>query len=114
MNKEEDIIRNLAGTTNNFKVPENYFSDFTKRMMEQIPAERKSFAMWKPIAACAACLVAIILSTAIFFVNDSDNETNGIAAAQTDKDAYNDTYVDEFIDYAMMDNADIVACLSEE
>ena len=36
--KEEDILRKKLSTKENpFKVPENYFENFTSQMMDQLP-----------------------------------------------------------------------------
>lgn len=133
MKQEEDIIRNMAGKDNAFKVPDNYFADFTRRMMDRIDAEDanrdpsartavkpigtlgKVAAMWKPLAACAACTVASVISVAIHLNGGNDSAAAEMAEVQTTnaKDAA-DIYMDDVIDFAMMDNADIVACLSEE
>ena len=124
----EDIIKEKAVRENHFRVPDGYFDDFTKRMMAKLPAEEavrkesvakptikvaRRMSLWKPLVACAACVAAVVFSVAII-MNGGDEDTAVMASSQTESVSAHDDYIDEVADFAMMDNADIIACLNDE
>ena len=126
----EDIIREKAGKENCFRVPDGYFDDFTNRMMAKLPAEdvatmkvevkttatktQRRKSLWQPLVACAACLAAAIFSVVII-MKDGEEDAQALANRhQEETFSTSDEYVDEIADFAMMDNADIYACLDEE
>ena len=70
-------------------------------------AKRVSLRPW--MYAAAALLVAIFSVTIFFTRMDKSQEQS----QQTASTVVSDTYMDEAADYAMIDNADIYACLVE-
>lgn len=128
MKKYEDIIKDKAGRENHFRVPTGYFDDFTKRMLAQLPADEVVDAvpqlkttmnvchrtpLWKPIVACAASVAAVIFSIFLFNFN-SDEDSEAMASNNIENISTQDEYVDDVADFAMMDNADIIACMYGE
>ena len=55
----------------------------------------------------------MVFSVAII-MNDGSEEAAAMANEQTESNSAHDQFVDEVADYAMMDNADIIACLNDE
>lgn len=119
MNEQENIIRSKFGQENHFRVPEGYFDSLSTRIMERLPEDdrtkkRKTVSLWKPLSACAACAVGVIMATAIYFTEKDLQAENVTAEKHTEQLSEHDKYIDTVADYAMMDNADIIACLNEE
>ena len=136
MNNKEDIISRKAGRENHFRVPEGYFENFTERMMAQLPnsqadsnaedmtttsthsAARKTTTvrkLWKRVAAVAACVAVIGIGTTAYLAQqDNKPAADEMANTTTTEEQYYDDYVDEVADFAMLDNTDIIACMSEE
>lgn len=136
MNNKEDIISRKAGRENHFRVPEGYFENFTERMMAQLPnsqadsnaedmtttlthgAARKTTTvrkLWKRVAVVAACVAVIGIGiTAYLAQQDNKPAADEMANTTTTEEQYYDDYVDEVADFAMLDNTDIIACMSEE
>ena len=124
--KQEDIIKAKAGQENHFRVPDGYFDNFTERMMAQLPEQdshagqtatpsgRKPVKMWKLIGACAASVAAVVITATTFLTDNNTADSDTVARTQTETVSEHERYIDEVADYAMMDNADIIACLSEE
>ncbi|MDH6356093.1 negative regulator of sigma E activity [Dysgonomonas sp. PH5-45] len=79
---------NNINKNNPFKVPENYFEDFSKEIMSQLPEKEtrnKVVPLWKkvvPWAAVAAMFVGIISTVGIFNNNSGLNPTSPKDATQ--------------------------------
>jgi len=106
---EEDYIRNKMGN-NPFRVPEGYFEHLTPRIMSQLPGQpvQQKPALVKrlrPLLYAAACICVAVFSVAIYF-NHKDVD-QPLASTQQQDTYYNDTYIDEVADYAMLDNEEI-------
>lgn len=119
MNEQENIIRNKFGQENHFRVPEGYFDNLKTKIMDKLPednrtVQRRTVKLWKPLAACAACAAGVIMSVAIYFTNNDQQAVEATAESHTEQLSEHDKYIDTVADYAMMDNADIIACLNEE
>ena len=80
MGKENNLLRK-AGTKNPFNVPDQYFENFTRELMNQLPEKENIPSMpeltpWqrvKPWVYMAAMFFGIMLSVRVF-VNPSLNE----------------------------------------
>ena len=124
MNEQENIIRSKFGQENHFRVPEGYFDSLRTGLMQRVEVKpkdislwkrwRKTVSLWKPLSACAACAVGVIMATAIYFTEKDLQAENVTAENHTEQLSEHDKYIDTVADYAMMDNADIIACLNEE
>lgn len=130
MKSEFEIKKRLGeGPTNPFRVPENYFEDFTARMMSRLPAEegetstdattpviemnahkrRGKWMSW--ITAAAAVMVGVVIGLHIV-----DNRQNAPAPTTTPTYASVQTVSEEeyedMAEYAMIDAGDVYAYLS--
>lgn len=112
MENEEKYINDISGRQNPFRVPDGYFDEFTARLMEQIPkdggqAKTLSLRSWLYAAACIA--VAVVMGLTYYFQQPMEAQPS-VASTETNTD---NTYIDEVADYAMIDNAEIYACLAD-
>lgn len=116
MNSEEKYIRERIGQRNPFQVPEGYFDNLCSEVMAKLPAapveQKKPTLLYRlrPYLYAAACLLIAVFTIAVFF-GDADDDAQQEMTAQGFS---NDTYLDEAVDYAMVDNYDIYACLTNE
>lgn len=117
----EDYIKNKVGSKNSFKAPDGYFNSFASQLMEKLPereahavvAEKKSLTEFlRPVLYAAACLCVAVFSAALFFTDTDSRDAKSDFVAANDGKA--SVYVETEVDYAMMDNVDIYAYLSNE
>ena len=88
MGKEDNILRKV-GTQNPFRVPENYFEDFTQELMNKLPEKEpmqrlSEPTLWqrvKPWVYMTAMFVGIMLSVRIF-VGEPQKEEFPISLAE--------------------------------
>jgi len=81
MGKEDNILRKV-GTQNPFRVPENYFENFTQELMNKLPEKEPVPAMpeptlWqrvKPWVYMTAMFCGIMLSVRIFVGEPKKND----------------------------------------
>lgn len=125
MNEEYEIKKRLGdGVTNPFRVPENYFEDFTARMMSRLPAEeetttnvvsmdgnrrRNKWVSW--LTTAAAILAGVVIG---LFIVDNQQQTPAPTTTPTYASVQNaseDDYED-IAEYAMIDAGDVYAYLS--
>ena len=101
---EVDFLKTTFGKSNPFKVPEGYFENIEKRVMDNLPeidtsskTVAKEIPLWKrlrPYVAAAAFFGVMANVSAI---------------------AHSDDYnIDKAVDYVMMDNEDFYAYLAGE
>ncbi len=118
--KEADEIRKKCGTENPFSVPEGYFEDFTKRLMDQlpehisIPTETK-ITTWqriKPWLYMAAMFCGLVFGFK-YIIGNSDSTKTVIFSDNDPKPLYSDEYIEAVIDNSMMDDYTIYCYLTE-
>ena len=88
MGKEDNILMKV-GTQNPFRVPENYFEDFTQELMNKLPEKEpmqhlSEPTLWqrvKPWVYMTAMFVGIMLSVRIF-VGEPQKEKFPISLAE--------------------------------
>ena len=138
MSNEELYLKEKVGTANHFTVPEGYFEQLTEKIMQQLPEETpQQLSEEQPVAAtiplttperrgngnggqqpglllrlrpwlyAAACIAAVMVMVLTVYFRQSNSEPT-VAAATVDSE-----YMEEAADYAMLDNMDIYACLSD-
>lgn len=127
MSTEEKYIKEKAGQENPFRVPEGYFDQLASQVMAKLPEcapqagqvqlpERRQKSRQVALRTwfyAAACVVAIVVMTLSFhFKQDVAAVADEQVAAQTETNIDN-TYMDDAADYAMLDNAEIYACLAD-
>ena len=90
MGKEDNILRKV-GTQNPFRVPENYFEDFTQELMNKLPEKEPILCLseptlWqrvKPWVYMTAMFCGIMLSVRIF-VGDPQKDDFPITQADAE------------------------------
>lgn len=125
MKENNEILNQLKGKENPFSVPDGYFDEFSSRIMSRLPKEsntkvfepvkitRGSFMM--KIISIAASVLLVLGVTGLFFNKSNIHDKKvGTASNHIVNTVVSDTYIDQAADYAMMDNQDIYACLSDE
>ena len=127
MKHEDSTILKKYGKDPGFKVPENYFDDFNKRMAEMLPDVEITPVdikptMWqrvKPFAYLAAMFAGVWCMMSVFshFTNPSSMDSVRAVAEKLQDDKDN---VDDFImsgavsDYDILSYEDSVAMSNEE
>ena len=129
----EELLKQKFGQENPFKVPEGYFDNFASKFMEQLPEEEpKAVEVEMPVAkrtwirpmrrfAIAASFAAVLFGAATYYAStgvnkDQDSQTEMASAALKNtetKSVQSDYMMDEMVDFAMIDNADIYSYLIE-
>ncbi|MDO5446479.1 MAG: hypothetical protein Q4F34_01710 [Prevotellaceae bacterium] len=107
----EQELEKLCSKENPFRVPEGYFEDFQQQMMEKIAATPKKARMvWlRPLLAAAACVCVAVFALSLIFSQKVEEQAS---VAQVEE--VSDQYMNEAMDYAMIDNGDLYACMMEE
>ena len=132
MNYEEKEIKERFGQVNPFRVPDGYFDQLTERVMSQLPereqtAEHVSLSSSRPksrlvalrpwMYAAACTVAAVFMGVALYFHQTKEEQTlanadvNASASTTNTESQYID--IDEYADYAMLDNAEIYAYLAD-
>ena len=129
----EELLKQKFGQENPFKVPEEYFDNFASKFMEQLPEEEpKAVEVEMPVAkrtwirpmrrfAIAASFAAVLFGAATYYAStgvnkDQDSQTEMASAALKNtetKSVQSDYMMDEMVDFAMIDNAEIYSYLIE-
>lgn len=114
-----------CGKENPFRVPQGYFDDFATKLMAQLPEKEEKVIKlvpkhnrWhtlRPMLYIAACICAAIFSVTLVMKHNSHEQNNGVNTARMEiqQNSSND-YVDEAVDYAMIDNHEIYACVTNQ
>ena len=125
MINEEEYLKSKLGQHNPFTVPEGYFEQLTRRVMENLPQQpqaeqprpKATLKRLRPWFYAAACLLVAVFVAALTF-NGKDEQPaiqapQMAAATQTEPTYtyYSDSYINQEADYAMIDNQEIYACL---
>ena len=108
MNEEKYLEERMA-KQNPFKVPEGYFDSFAEHVMDILPEQKLKAGrtIIRPWMYAAACLLVVVISIAVYFSKiNADTQDAAVVAAT-------ESYIDEAVDYAMIDNEDIYALLAE-
>lgn len=116
MNNEETYLKETIGTRNPFQVPDGYFEQLTQQVMQQLPErkpQRSRLVALRPWLYAAACVVALfVLGTTTYHFRQQPADEPAPLASSAVSPADN-SYIDAAADYAMIDNVDIYACLTE-
>jgi hypothetical protein len=118
--KREDIIREKCDTENHFKVPDGYFDSLTDNIMDKLP-ERKAVvidirthksAMHKILVACSVAAACCAAFFCIQFLTHTSLSDQGGTAQQNVEKAH-EKFVDDALDYSMIENHEIYDYLSD-
>ena len=103
MYNEETNLRERFGTENPFRVPEHYFDEFPQRVMKRIAHQnrRRKMIRW----GIAAMMTGIVFSSAFVLNNFRQQDTT--------LEADNTQYVEDALDYSMINNMEIATYLTE-
>ena len=127
MKHDDSTILNKYGKDSGFKVPENYFEDFNKKMAEMLPDVEITPVdikptMWqrvKPIAYLAAMFAGVWCMMSVFSHFTNPNDMSSVRAV-AEKLEDNNSNVEEFImsgsvsDYDIMSYEDSVMMSNED
>ena len=127
MKHDDSTILNKYGKDSGFKVPENYFEDFNKKMAEMLPDVEITPVdikptMWqriKPLAYMAAMFAGVWCMMSVFSHFTNPNDMSSVRAV-AEKLEDNNSNVEEFImsgsvsDYDIMSYEDSVMMSNEE
>jgi len=105
MIQDDQILKETVGQRNAFKVPDGYFEQLTSQVMNQLPEKKARTMMLRGWMYAAACSVAALLLGVTYYMHHQDTQKEMVAESN---------YIEEVADYAMIDNMDIYACLSDE
>lgn len=127
MKEEQDIIRK-CGKKPPFTVPEGYFEEFNRRMMEQLPPqngeteEEVRITTWqriKPLLYLAAMFVGMIVCVKVVLGEHTSVSGNETMAATSlyenliDYDQMSDEHICTLVENTMMDSYDLYQYLTE-
>ncbi|MGL5272430.1 MAG: hypothetical protein ACRC8J_02950 [Phocaeicola sp.] len=117
--KEENDIRRKCGTDNPFTVPEGYFENFAKNMMDKLPekeiVEEPETTFWqrsKPWLYMAAMFVGMMFSIRLF-VGDPNKEQPLLGDVTTTAVELSEEEMDEMMDYSMIDDYTVYRYLTD-
>lgn len=118
MGKEDNLLRKV-GTGNPFRVPDQYFEDFTQELMNKLPEKEPMTSMpeitlWqrvKPWIYMTAMFCGIMLSVKIFVGNPSKDEFPVIS--QTEVENLPNEDLEIMIDRIMMDDYTLYQYLTD-
>lgn len=111
MTKEEIRIKELEGQQNPFSVPEGYFETFNERLLARLPKEEKPtwvVRLMPRVLRYAAAIVVIAGVGSALYLNHKNAPTVAYNDAKAQEEYYN-----QVLDYAMVDNMEIAAYLTE-
>ncbi|MCK9160246.1 MAG: hypothetical protein M0P00_07140 [Bacteroidaceae bacterium] len=118
--KEEDEILKRIGKRNPFKVPDNYFENFTSEMMSKLPEKEESVLKMKthtlkmrlrPLYYVAALIIGAVFIIQFGFRKTGSTEKEGVIT-KTEVTA-SDRMIDELVDRSMLDDYSLYVYLSD-
>lgn len=93
------------GTEKPFTVPEGYFDGLTERVMSRIEQRQRRRLVWR--WAAAAVLVGCVVTGGLLFENREQAIVNKQQTAEEIQ------YIEDALDYSMIDNMSIASFLTE-
>src|SRR5574344_423796 len=119
MRRIEEILERPYREDGAYRVPEGYFNTLNKRIMDAIPEERhvqkktRFTFLSRTKYAAAACITGLLMvtGTLAFYFNGSGNKTE-LAESEAQQETITDEYMKECMDYAMVDNNDVLLYLA--
>lgn len=117
--KEEDELLKKCGTKNPFMVPEGYFDNFSKELMNKLPEKeqtstpQETITTWQRIKPCiymAAMFCGLMFSVRVI-VGPPKQDTPIFTAAETEQ--FSDEYIETILDHSMMDDYTLYQYLTD-
>lgn len=105
-----------------YLVPEGYFDSLCDRVMSQLPdqqtARHRRLIPRKWRMAIAAVMVGVVAGSTFLFLSQNSNDVSTVGIVELeamDEDGYyyDEDYVDEAMEYAVVNNHEIVAYLAD-
>lgn len=118
MTLEEQLIQEY-GRKRPFKVPENYFENFTADFMSRLPEREASVVkmnLWKryrTMVAAAACFIGLATLSGAYLFQHQPEQGAQVMAAQPASANTPRTSFDQAADYMMIDTDDMYSYLAE-
>lgn len=119
--KEENKLKLKYGTRNPYRVPDNYFEQFTSRIMEQLPEhqigenEVREPSRWqrlRPFLYMAAMFCLLLTGGKwLQFYTEHQQATETTEQTAQSTEEYN--YMDDMINYAMIDEELVYSYLTD-
>lgn len=119
--KEENKLKLKYGTRNPYRVPDNYFEQFTSRIMEQLPEhqigenEVREPSRWqrlRPFLYMAA-MFCLLLTGGKWLQFYTEHQQATETAEQTAQSTEEYNYMDDMINYAMIDEELVYSYLTD-
>lgn len=117
---EEMYIQEKVGKRNPFRVPEGYFDNLTAQVMQNLPEQpkrRTKSVFMRPVFYAAASVCALLVAGAVWMWQaNGETSTDTVqaqAVVQPQQQEVSGEYMDEAVDYMMLDNHEIYAYLAE-
>ena len=116
---KEDLILKKVGTKNPFNVPDGYFDNFTKELMNQLPEKEmvmvsSEITLWqrvKPWVYMTAMFCGIMLSVRVFVGEPDKDEFPAISQTEVENLPEEDWEI--MIDHIMMDDYTLYQYLTD-
>lgn len=110
MNQEEIIIRQITdGKKPPFRVPEGYFEQFTGRLLTRLPRQRRHPSLLRRVWRYAAVMAVVAGAGVAFYAVRQGRTANESVLQET----YQEEYINDALDYAMVNNNEIALYLTE-
>lgn len=93
------------GTERPFTVPEGYFESLTERVMSRVAQRKRRRLVWR--WAAAAVLVGCVATGGLLFEYNHQTTDNSLQTAEDIQ------YIEDALDYSMIDNMSIASYLTE-
>ena len=101
----EEKLLSRFGAERHFTVPDGYFESLTDRVMSRIAQRKRRRLVWR--WAAAAILVGCVATGGLLYENRQQTIDNGQMTAD------NIQYIEDALDYSMIDNMSIASYLTE-
>ena len=103
--KEEDELLKKCGTKNPFMVPEGYFDNFSKELMNKLPEKEQTSTPQETITTCGLMFSVRVV------VGPPKQDTPIFTAAETEQ--FSDEYIETILDHSMMDDYTLYQYLTD-
>lgn len=118
--KEETLLEQKFGRRIDFKVPDGYFDQLEKSVMNALPEQKEKRnvrlrRVWRPLAGVACLLAAAFVSVMIYFNRaEEDAQVAHSESVNVPQSVSSDYIIDEVSDFAMLDNDDFYSYVAGE
>ncbi len=123
--QEDNFLVENFGRERHFSVPNDYFAQFHKQMMEQVRAEAaaddspanvvtmRRRPVWRTVISAAACVAAVAVMAGAYLHENQPTDGGAASAPSVAKAQGGGDAIDQAADYMMLDETDLYAYMSE-